>query len=171
MEATQLTSSKTLSIISKDTGQNVLDNTWNISFLTASLPVSLWGTGSNTTLPTGDQLLTGQLTGFQIQVPLPVLGAGTGDINIRDDLQYDPLLPGVSPLQTGQPPQGPVPAASNDTIACIEQIMSTNVQSQRDDIFNTFSQLGLQGLTNGDLSNLAANAGALFTNEPLLINS
>jgi hypothetical protein len=171
MEATQLTSSKTLSIISKDTGQNVLDNTWNISFLTASLPVSLWGTGSNTTLPTGDQLLTGQLTGFQIQVPLPVLGAGTGDINIRDDLQYDPLLPGVSPLQTGQTPQGPVPAASNNTIACIEQIMSTNVQSQRDDIFNTFSQLGLQGLTNGDLSNLAANAGALFTNEPLLINS
>jgi hypothetical protein len=104
-------------------------------------------------------------------VPAPILGAGTGDINILEDLQYDPLSPGVNPLQNGLSPQGPVPQASDDTIACIAQIMSANVQSQRSDIFNTFSQLGLQGLTNGDLSSLATNAGALFTNEPLLINN
>lgn len=171
MEATQLTSQKTLSIVSKETGQNVLDSSWNIEFITGDVPSALWGTGSNRKLPSGDYLISDQLAGFRIQVPSPVLGTGTGDISIQNDLQYDPLSPGVIPLQLGLNPQGPVPVISSETIAEIEQIMSTTVKGQRDNIFNTFSQLGLEGLTNGDLTHLADKAGALFSNEPLLINS
>lgn len=171
MEATKLTSKKTLSIINKETGKNVLDSTWNIEFLSGNVPSALWGTGSNRKLPSGDYLIADQLAGFRIKVPSPSLGTGTGDINIQEDLQYDPLSPGVNPLQLGLSPQGPVPAVSDQTISDIEQIMSESIKTQRDNVFDTFAKLGLDGLTNGNLTHLAANAGALFSDEPLLINS
>jgi hypothetical protein len=171
MEATQLTSKKILSVVSKETGKNVLDSSWKIEFITGNVPSALWGTGSNRKLPSGDYLIADQLAGFRIQVPSPILGSGTGDISIQEDLQYDPLTPGVNPLQLGLNPEGPRPVMSNETIADIEQIMSASVKGQRDSVFDTFSQLGLEGLTNGDLTHLADKAGALFSNEPLLINS
>ena len=98
-----------------------------------------------------------------------MLGAGTGDISIKEDLQYDPLTPGVNPLQLGTSPRGPMPESSDETISDIESIMTSPVTTQRDAIFNTFTLLGSEGLTNGDLSALAANAGSVFVDEPLLI--
>ena len=169
MAETALTSKKTLTIINKETGQNVLDETWGIEFVTNNVPSALWGTGSSTALPSGDQLVADQLAGFQIKTPPPVLGTGTGDISIQEDLQYDPLAAGVNPLQLGLDPQGPAPAPSDETIADIGQIMSTAVKNQRDAIFGSLTLLGSEGLTNGDLTNLATNAGAVFVDEPLLI--
>lgn len=171
MQSTGLSAKKTLAIVSKETGNNVLNSTWDIEFINSNVPSALWGTGSSKELPSGPQLVANQLTGFQIKVPSPSLGSGTGDINIKEDLQYDPLTPGVSPLKLGLDAQGPVPAASDATIADIEQIMSVSIKSQRDGIYKTFEALGLDGLTNADLTGLAQNTGALFVDEPLLINS
>jgi hypothetical protein len=166
MQATGLTSKKTLSIISKETGINVLDDTWSIDTVAGSVPNALWGTGSSRELPKDGDLVKGQLSGFMIKVPPPVIGSGTGDISIGNDLQYDPLPPGANPLQLGLDPQGPVPVASDATIADIEQIMS--VSGQRDQVFGSFAPLGLGGLENGDLTEFGKKAGAIFVNEPLL---
>lgn len=166
MQATGLTSKKTLSIISKETGKNVLDKTWGIEAMTGNVPNALWGTGSSKVLPKDGDLVKDQLSGFRITVPPPALGSGTGDISIQNDLQFDPLPPGKNPLQLGLDPQGPVPVASDTTIADIEKIMS--LKEQRDKIYNTFTLLHLEGLENGDLTALGQHAGAIFVNEPLL---
>ncbi len=171
MKKTALTSKKTLTIVNKETGDNVLDSTWGIEFVTSSVPSALWGTGSPKELPGGDQLVADQLAGFQIKVPAPSLGTGTGKINIKEDLQYDPLYSGKNPLKQGLESLGPVPTDSLETIADIEQIMSVPVKNQRDAIYNTFTVLSLYGLTNSDLTDLAAHAGAMFSSEPLLIKS
>lgn len=169
MQATGLTAKKTLAIISKETGKNVLDKSWGIEETTGNVPNALWGTGSNKELPTGGDLIKNQLAGFNITVPPPQIGSSTGAINIQDDLQYDPLTPGINPLTLGLDPQGPVPIASDTTIAVIEKIMS--VKTERDKIYGSFAGLQLNGLDNGDLTNLANRAGAIFVNEPLLTGS
>ena len=170
MQLTGLMAKKTLTIINKETNDNVLDTTWGIEFVTKNVPSALWGTGSSKELPGGGQLVEGQLAGFRIKVPSPVLGNGTGDINIKQDLRYDPLSPGANPLKLDLNPQGPVPATSDQTITAIEQIMSASVKNARDTIYNTFENLGLDGLNNTDLTDLATHANALFVDEPLLTN-
>ncbi|MEL6606916.1 MAG: DUF6603 domain-containing protein [Bacteroidota bacterium] len=169
MEATGLTSQNHLSINSK--GASVLDDSWEIDFVTSNVPSALWGTGSNTALSNEPQLVSDQLAGFRIKVPAPVLGQGTGDISIKDNLQYDPLKSGTCPLQLDPAAQGLVPTASQGTIAEIEQIMSSSVEAQRGNTYTALATLGMEDLQNGDLTNLANNAGALFSDEPLLIAS
>ncbi len=170
MQETGLTVKKTLTIVSEETGENVLDNTWNIEFVTNNVPSALWGKGSCREFPSGSQLVTNQLVGFKIKVPSPTLGDGTGDINIKDDLQYATLKTGLNPLKLGLDSQGPIPEASDQTIADIEKIMSASVKTERDAIYNTFGNLGLNGLTNDNLTNLAEKANIQFVDEPLLIN-
>jgi hypothetical protein len=169
MQATGLTAKKTVTIISKETGKNVLDKSWGIEETTGNVPNALWGTGSNKELPKDGDLIKNQLAGFKIKVPPPQIGSGTGAVNIKDDLQYDPLTPGKNPLQLGLDPQGPVPIASDTTIAAIEKIMS--VKADRDKIYNSFTGLQLNGLENGDLTAFGNKAGAIFVNEPLLTGS
>ena len=169
MQETGLTSKQTLKIIYKATNKNVLDSTWTVVPVKNNVPTALWGTGDPKKLSNGTQLVENQFGGFNVTVPPPSLGAGTGEISIREDLQYDPLPPGKNPLGLGQSPVGPIPTQSDTTIANIGQIMSTGIKNKRDAIYQSFRALNLEDLNNGDLTNLSTNAGALFTNEPLLI--
>jgi len=169
MTLTGLSSKQTVSIINKETNTNILDDTWEVDSVTNNVPRALWGTGSNRVLSSGKQLIANQLSGFKIKVPPPSLGQGTGDINIEETLKYDLLRPGVSPLQLGIDPQGPIPVASTETIADIEKVMAVSIKEQRDQLFASLTTLGIEGLSNGDLTALAQNAGAVFADEPLLI--
>lgn len=170
MQETDLTSTMTLSIISEETQDDVLNDSWYIEYLYKSLPSALWGTGSSTELPDGDQLIADQLTGFRIKVPPPTLGASTGDIDLKW-LQYDPLDPGICPLTLNLDPQGEQPSTSEQTIDEIEQIMSKAILAERDAIYGSFESLGLTGLNNASLNDLATHANALFVDEPLLTES
>lgn len=169
MGKTGLTSFGDARIVSRETGRNVLDSTWTVAANTAGVPAALWGTGSNTAVPkAGESLIAGQMVGFDITVPAPVLGAGTGDINIKDDLQYTILDPGPNPLRLGLSPSGPVPALSDETIADVETIMDGGVVKARDALYQSFAGLGITGLANGSLTGLAKNAGSVFADEPML---
>lgn len=170
MELTGLTSKQTVTIIDEESGQNVLGDNWTVTHQSGNLPSALWGTGKNTVLSSGSQLVGDQLTGFVIQVPDPTLGQGTGDISIADDLQYDPLTPGTNPLQLGLAPQGPAPQAGDATVADIENIAQDPAKSGRNALFGALTALGAQGLENDDLTNLGKNAGTLYADEPLLVN-
>ncbi len=169
MGAEDKTSRTTLKVISEATQENVLTADWPVEATRNAVPVALWGTGPNNELPEGNGLLPDQLAGFRIKLPQAKLGAGTGAINVRDDLQYDWLPPGPNPFKVGLPPVGPVPRQSDQAISNITHIMDQPVLDARDALHSTFAELGLSPVENGSLNDLAARAGELFVNEPLEI--
>lgn len=169
MQETELTATNNISIISEETGKDILkDKLWTIEPRKTNVPSALWGTGSNTALSSGDSLITDQLTGCRVTAPMPHLGPIVGPVD-QTVLEYDPLSPGSNPLRTGLPSTGPVARKSVHTISLIAQTMSPTVLSKRNAVAEALSAFGLEQVTNGKLPKMATNAGKLFVNEPLVI--
>jgi hypothetical protein len=174
MEMKGLTSSKRIVLkLADGTEINLLDSKrlWTIEKNTQNVPTALWGTGSNTKLSSGEQLVKNQLSGYTLTAPKPELGASPGVVSVANSLSYDPLTPvGVMPLKTGLAPSGPAPQQSDQTLADIGKIMGS-VKTQRDQIYAALGTLNLPRGSNGDLTKLQDQAGALFVDQPLLVSN
>lgn len=144
---------------------------WTIKAKTCNVPAALWGTGDNNRLSQGEQLIKDQLTGFTLNAPKPKLGPSPGVIDVADSLGYHLLTPeGAIPLVSGSIPSRPVVKTSTGTIQDIEQIMGA-AATVRAQIYNALGALKLPQGKNNDLTKLATNARALFTDQPLLTSS
>jgi len=145
---------------------------WTVTPVMSSVPKALWGTGDGRTLdPGNDQLVTGQLTGLVIQAPPPVPGWSIGPIPVASTIGLDPLPPGPLPLQSGAAASGDVPVAGGGTVAVIASQIAGTGASARNQLYQGLAGLGVAPATNGPLTGLAAQAGALFADQPLLVGT
>ncbi|HEY1618757.1 MAG TPA: DUF6603 domain-containing protein, partial [Streptosporangiaceae bacterium] len=132
----------------------------------SGLPQSLWGTVNNGE-PDLDATLVPGLTGLHGGPPQPALTGPPlvsllklGRVQLEDGLQ--PLDPEPVDGATGPPPADP-------KIIISDTIMSRPVRDERDGIVAALAELGIRrGLTGGDLSLLAEQAGAILPAPPML---
>ncbi len=132
----------------------------------SGLPQSLWGTVNNGE-PDLDATLVPGLTGLHGAPPEPALTGPPlvslrklGRVQLEDGLQ--PLDPEPVDGATGPPP-------GNPKIIISDTIMSRPVRDERDGIVAALGELGIRrGLTGGDLSLLAEQAGAILPAPPML---
>ncbi len=173
MQQQDLASVQTLTLMRdsheiKDPGANG----WTIEPVTQNVAKALWGTGPQNQIDQGDdQLVPNQLVGFNVLAPLPKIGYSPGTIKVEQNISYFLLSPtGVLPIQPGESPQGPAAQTSDQTIAIIEQTIAAETYvTARTDLFASLKGLGVDPLTNGDMTDYSKDAGALFAAEPMLI--
>lgn len=172
MQKKDLTSTLRLSVKRDDgTEVDLRQGGWTVETNSQNVPKSLWGTGTGNTLEKGDPLVTDQLTGMRVKAPPPTSGNSTGEVDIKNDLSFDPLSPeGITPLQEGLTPAGPLPAADADAVKAIEdKIMSAAVVNNRNALYAALQGLQSDPGTNRDLNNFAGKAGSLFAGEPMVV--
>jgi hypothetical protein len=171
MQLQGLTSSQRLSVTLDGTEFDPVAAGWTVDTPTASVPKALWGSGDGSRLDPGDeQLVTDQYLGFSLQAPPPSLGWSGGPIDVAANLEYDPLTPsGVIPVVSGLSPSGDVPVAGRNTILTIANEIATSGKTSRDALYAALVGLGVEPGANGPLDGFAAQAGTLFTDEPLLV--
>lgn len=171
MQQTGLTSTQKLIVTHNGTEIDLVADGWTIAELTQNVAKALWGTGPQGQMDPGTaQLVPNQLVGFTVTAPTDPATSSPGPVN-EQYLAYTTLNPpGTLPIGPGRPAQGPVAQTSTTTIALIEsEIASTTTTTARGNLFTALGNLGINPVTNGDMTNYANVAGALFTNEPLLI--
>lgn len=170
MQQTELTSTHRVYVqLADGTEIDMLDpqHPWSWAVNAKNVPNALWGTGDCSSLSDGsNQLVAGQYAGMVFTAPDPTIGYTPGVATLQN-LETDPLPPGVNPLVTGQAASGPIPQQSTATIAQVAQI--SQAQTGRNEIAAVLQSLGIT-VTNDNPVNLGTNAGALFSDEPMLIN-
>ncbi|HLO03997.1 MAG TPA: DUF6603 domain-containing protein [Symbiobacteriaceae bacterium] len=174
MQVTDLTATQRVSLVGTASGEvDLIAAGWSVSTNTGNVPTALWGAQTGTNVPSGDSLLQSQLTGLTLVAPPVKPGPSIGPVDVNANLSYDPLSPdGGLPLTNGVSPSGPTPQTSDQTIRIIETgLMASGTVSARTDLFTALQSLGADPLTNGSLTNLAAQAGSLFSAEPLILPS
>ena len=173
MQQTGLTSIQKL-VVKRDGAEiDLAAEGWTVTEISQSGAKALWGTGPQNQMDQGTaQLVPDQLVGFTVSAPLDPASSTPGPVN-DDYLAHTVLAPlGTLPIGPGRAPQGPVAAAANDTIAIIEaEIASETVTAARTALFGALVGLGIDAGTNGAMTAYAQAAGALFTDEPLLIRA
>ena len=145
---------------------------WTIAPRNQNVAKALWGTGPQNQIDQGDdQLVTDQLVGFDVLSPLPSLGSSPGQIKVAQNINYNLLSPtGTLPVQPDESPQGPLAQTSANSIAVIEQtIADVTYAGARTNLFASLKGLGVDPITNGDMTKYSQAAGTLFTDEPLII--
>ncbi|PZG30773.1 hypothetical protein C1I98_30965, partial [Spongiactinospora gelatinilytica] len=146
---------------------------WEPRFHRSAVPQSLWGAGSPSSLPpAGTQLIRNQLTGVELASPAADNGADTGYIS-AEHLTFDPLEPGVLPLDPNARPIGPIPVRLPGGQA-IDRICTTvdatNQRSARAALVSALAAAGVDvGAVDRDLSGYARAAESAFTAAPLLV--
>lgn len=171
MQQTGLTSTQTLVVTRDGTEIDLLASGWTISQLTQNVAKALWGTGPQNQMDQGTaQLVPDQLVGFRVSAPADPATSSPGPVN-EQYLAWTVLSPlGTLPIGPGRPSQGAIAQTANDSIALIESgIASPAIAAARDSLFEALRGLGIDPGTNDDMSAYANAAGALFTDEPLLI--
>ncbi len=166
MEVTKATSKQTIAILSEG-GKNIQNNkSWNITSESGAYSEALWGTGNSTKLKNGDSLVRGNFSGFTIQTQSKKpSGAVCVDTSY---LKYSSNKQGENPLSKPKITIGFPAATSNQTVEDIAGIMDNSVKTERNSIHKVLSSIGFTELKNESLTELAADAGKLFENEPLL---
>lgn len=145
---------------------------WILTPVTQNVGKALWGTGPQQQMDKGnDQLVPNQLVGWNVEAPLPVLGASPGEISVGGSLSIDVLQPeGILPVKPGTSPQGYIPVVSTSTIGLIaSEIASVTYADKRTTLFGQLVNLGVNPVTNGSMQSFADDADSLFASEPLLI--
>lgn len=174
MQATGLTATQRISVVGTTAGEvDLIANGWSVSTNTGNVPIALWGAQASKSVPSGDALLKDQLTGLTLVAPPVKAGPSIGPVDVDANLSYDPLAPdGGLPLVNGVSPSGPTPQTSDQTIMLIETgLMAATTVANRTELFTTLQDLGADPYTNDALTNLATQAGSLFTAEPLILPS
>ncbi len=172
MQVTNLTSTQQIIIKRDGTEINYTTENWTVTQRQQNIAKAMWGTGPQNQMDPGDdQLVDNQLMGFAVQSPTPSQGNSPGEINVAVNLPYNLLSPvGVLAIQPGTSPQGPIAQNSTQTIQLIEtEISDLTYASARTTMYNALIAIGVDPLTNGDMTVFAATAGSLFADEPLLI--
>ncbi|MGB8193389.1 MAG: DUF6603 domain-containing protein, partial [Chitinophagaceae bacterium] len=147
------------------------DIPWKITPKQSNNPKALWGTGPQSQMSAGnDQLVTGQLNGFDVAAPDTAIGFSPGTIDVKKNLSSDELLAGTLPVQPGQPAQGPIATTGSNTIQIIgQQIADPNYIKARGALFEALGKLGIVAGTNADMSNFKQLAGSIFEEQPMII--
>lgn len=171
MQQTGLTSTQTLVVTRNGDEIDLLASGWTVTELTQSVAKALWGTGPQNQMDPGTaQLVPDQFVGFSVSAPADPASSSPGPVN-EQYLAWTVLSPlGSLPIGPGRAPQGPVAQTSGNTIELIETgIASPQTTAARTSLFDALNNLGINPLTNGDMTDYANAAGALFTDQPLLI--
>lgn len=146
---------------------------WSFEPRTQSMPEALWsqppqpfsqipGTPSAKTIP-------GMQTGYSVSVPEPTLGPACGPIPFEELLEEYLSPPGEAPLSPGVAADASfVASASAETIHDIAALMDQPALDARAALFGVISQGGFYAGANGSLAEMAANAGHLFSDSPML---
>jgi hypothetical protein len=169
-----VTQSATLTLITGTTSAvvDLIGTHWTVTPMTSNVPKALWGTGDGGSLdPGNDQLVTGQLTGLVLTAPPAQAGWTAGQIPVASTLGLDPLPPGQLPLQASAAAAGDVPVAGQTSVAVIASQIAAAGATARDQLYQALTGLGLAPAANDPLTGLAAQAGALFADQPLLVGS
>jgi hypothetical protein len=151
---------------------------WNITTANTNMPEALWGAPlkdgegnfiQNPAVPTAS-VVPGQLNGFTVTAPSPVLGDDTGLVPMKLLLEEYILLP------DGKTPQGPLSLAVkpvNDFIPVFNSGSITDIAgginnaSPRNAIFSILQTNQIYNGSNSNMALLAANAGNLFSDAPM----
>lgn len=171
MQQTGLTSTQRLVVTRDGTEIDLVASGWTVTELTQNVAKALWGTGTQNQMDPGNaQLVPNQYVGFTVSAPADPATSSPGPVN-EQYLAYTVLNPlGTLPIGPGRAPEGAIAQTATNTISLIETgIASTTVATARGNLFSALVSLGVNPVTNCDMTNYANAAGALFTDEPLLI--
>lgn len=173
MQVTELESSLTIAVTETINNQPVqqLQN-WTVTAGLQNVPKAMWGTGPRDQIDPGDdQLVANQLIGFNVIAPAPELNGLLGPVDVAGSIRYNLLSPqGTLPVRSGEPAQGPVPTEDGNTIRTIEEQIALLPYAQaRTNLFTALRGLGVDPLTNADMGPFAAAAGAIFTDDPMMV--
>ncbi|WP_344583834.1 DUF6603 domain-containing protein [Streptomyces lunalinharesii] len=154
-------------------GTPVLLAEWDGTYQRTAVPKSLWGTGSPNQLPPpGEQLVHEQLTGVQLVSPAAENGATTGYIS-AEHLAFDPMEPGVVPLDADAEPTGPVPGRlpGGEAIGRIADTVDAPAQqAARGALADALGAAGVDlGTLDSELPGYARVSQISFTAAPLLV--
>jgi hypothetical protein len=146
---------------------------WDIETVTTKVPEALWGNPVAGGTPPDVNSKTPTIpavTGLTLAPKAPVITNCTPPMvidTVFDDRTVNPTNEYQLPLsQTQQPSQNvPVQADSFVDIAHIND--SPGAAAQRALLFQALQGLGVNGWTNGDLTDMAASPGKEFADEPL----
>lgn len=173
MQVQSLNSEQSLTIRFNGTALDLSDGAWTITPVTQNVPKALWGTGTQNQLDPGDaQLLPGQLVGFDVITPGATTGDSPGPIDVETNLRFDELTPaGILPLIPNAPEVGPIAQLDDNTIAVIEdQIADESHTAARTLLFEQLVALGINPLTNEDMTMYAEVAASIFVAEPMIVH-
>lgn len=171
MAQTGLVATQKLVVTQDGVEIDLLANGWTVTSQTQNVAKALWGTGCQGQMDPGDaQLVPDQLVGFTVSTPAAPATSSPGPIN-EQYLAWTILQPtGTLPIGPGGASQGPIADTAPNTVSLIQQqIASQGTTNARTALFNSLVSLGINPVTDGDMSPYATAAGALFTDEPLLI--
>lgn len=172
MQRTGLTSSLRVWLTHVDSGVEIdlQADGWEIEATKSNVPKAMWGVGEAKYDESGDKaLIPDQLTGIKFTAPKPKLGPTPGTIDVRQDLDYEPLAPGENPLMQNAPPSGPKAIPDPQSVGAIQWgIMSTDTSANRAELFDLLRENHWQVGQDGDLTELADHAGIYFTDPPMI---
>lgn len=156
---------------------------WSPATNSRSLPASLWGeplTADGTftqspQLPTADVVRSAPV-GAVLSMPGPALGATTGLVDL-DDVAYEPVVPPGQPGVTGQSPLRQsvpavpdfLPAPDQTSLAQVARIGAGTAAGGRTGLLGALAAARLYDQPSDPMTELAAGAGHLFTDPPLLV--
>jgi hypothetical protein len=161
-----------------------LSGTFDYALSCSAVPAAKWGAplqpGQD---PEMNEMLPGRLLGLEKVTPkrpqLTPTGALALDIDISVAFTYvivddpqDPHGPGPYhlPIASGQTPVGPIPAFMPDSLARIQQALTSNsVTATRAQLLATLQGYGFDPVTNSPLTTFAANPGAVLIGNPLIL--
>jgi hypothetical protein len=163
-----------LNLVVKKDGQPIdtLDSssTWNITARSENIPKAMWGTGPQDQMPEGtDQLLNDQLTGFVVNSPSTVEGYTPGSIDANASLTDLVLATGELPINTTTP-VGTAPREDAATLEIITAEIATGaIATARNSLFSDLLNLGVNPVTNDDMSKYATDAASIFSGVPMIL--
>jgi hypothetical protein len=174
-----------LTLTDDDTGQ-VYDLAGEFSLVPSltSVPAAKWGVppdlaGGMAGAPEANSLLNGFLTGFSTITPNTVTlspnGAGALDIDVTTAFADEVINDQDSaflPLSATTAPTGVVPQPDANVWGLISSSLGSDTVTQaRADVYTALvAQFGIDPLTNGPLSNLAARPGAYLNGNPMVLS-
>jgi hypothetical protein len=162
----------TLTLTLKDANdQNVALDGWSVIAVTSNLPEALWGAplAADQTPSAAATVLPGLLTGLQWTAPPAQEGASIGPFsptNLVDALGsgYLPLTPA-----SAQDPL-PVPVVESDALSIVMSTLGQqSTLSANAALAAALDQMQVGPPTTGALTQLAQDAGCLFTQAPMIV--
>ena len=172
MDLTGVSSKHTLSIYRGSSTTPIDVSAWSLEPLPQAVPASLWSAppvpfSQIPAQPSAD-VRAGELCGFSVTAPVPEPGTSRGLVS-GQLLMEEYLSPaGQAPLAgTVSPSPDYLPTPDQQTVGLLQQVNAGAAQRGRSQLFAVLAGASLFGGVDGDLANLAAGAGHLFSDSPM----
>jgi hypothetical protein len=176
MNKSGVTSVHRLNIYKDSVSTNPVDvSKWTLTARYQNLPESLWGVPPTPFKQIPDKptanVIPNQMVGYAVQSPPPAIAASRGVVPLKELSEEYILPPNNAPLSTVVVAVADyVPSFNKLTVAQIQQIMQGTAKQNRDALYNALQGASVYGGTNGALTNMASNAGHLFSDSPMQQN-